>query len=926
MMLASWSLYETTGDKEFLELAYDVTKNTLEQDYHNIYDEASGLFKGESGGLDHRSKTYPDWMDEVFEDSIVNIAESKAGNANVIFAGALDLMAKAGAILGKDEAEVADWQAKYEALKKAINDRLWLEDRGMYASWEYPEYMGSPVADKVDVIANGYALMYDIASEEQKQQIMENYPLVVYGADTVWPQKNGRRASNIYHNRGVWPGWEASLMIGAKENGNNQVAEEIFKSCVRVAGMCLSNKELVNFETGEGVASDRQLWSIAGTLAGYYRLLFGMNYSTEGVTFNPYVPAWMEGPYTLSNYAYRDAILNITVEGNGDTLESIIVNGEAQPLDYVLPTDASGTYDIQLVVSDSGKRSNYHLEEDSYAACPEMPVLNETADGTLTWEEDSNLTYKLWTGKEFVAVSGGSYTPDPSVYGAYSLVATDEDGITSEMSKPIIISPEGSKYVYEAEDATYNASCFEATASGFSGTGYVNDFLKNPTDITFNVEIAEDGKYAISTIYNNYGDPTTGQDGGIRSVMIDGVDVGTMVFPIVKFDFQRSGHIFVNLLKGTHEISFTYNPDDWYDTNMTTVRGTEKNSVSYDTLTLQKVAELDTVRSALEAAKAEYASKDAQIYTPESWEKAVEAYEVACQITADATQAEINDATAALNKALAELEELVYNVSDVVSEVVDYKTIKLTWAPYRKAIYYIVERFINEEWMEIGHTNESTFIANGVKTGKTYTYRVKAVTAEGESGYSDEVSATPMLSGEVELTLVPNGTNKFDLSWSQVDGATRYIIYRKANEGEWQKLLTLGKDVTTYTTKAMNPGTYSYMIKAGRYDSTDRVMTNGSNVVEAVATNETPVITITPVAGEQITISWSSVAGMKGYDVYRATAIDGKYTQLKRTTLTSITTTIKAGKTYYYKVRGFDIVNDVKVYAAYSETVSYSVN
>ena len=65
---------------------------------------------------------------------------------------------------------------------------------------------------------------------------------------------------------------------------------------------------------------------------------------------------------------------------------------------------------------------------------------------------------------------------------------------------------------------------------------------------------------------------------------------------------------------------------------------------------------------------------------------------------------------------------------------------------------------------------------------------------------------------------------------------------------------------------------------------------------------------------------------MKGYDVYRATAIDGKYTQLKRTTLTSITTTIKAGKTYYYKVRGFDIVNDVKVYAAYSETVSYSAN
>ena len=926
MMIACWSLYEVTGDESVLELGYEVTKNTLEQDYHNIYDEASGLFKGETGGLDHRSKTYPDWMDEAEEDSIVNIGESKAGNVNIIFAQALNLMAKSGTILGKDEAEIADWQAKYEALKQTINDRLWLDHRGMYASWEYPEYMGSPVADKVDVIANGYALMFDIASDEQKQQIMENYPMVVYGADTVWPQKNGRRGAAIDHNRGVWPGWEAALMIGSKENGNYQVAEEVFKSCIRVAGMSLSNKELMNFQTGEGVGSNRQLWSIAATLAGYYRLLFGMNYSTEGVTFNPYVPAWMEGPYTLSNYAYRDAILNITVEGNGDTLESIIVNDVVKPLDYVLPTDASGTYNIKLIVSDSGNRSKYHFEADSFAVSPDMPVLNEAADGTLTWEEDSELTYRLWTGSEYVPVEGGSYTPDRSVYGAYSLVAIDEDGITSEMSKPVIISPEGSKYVYEAEDATYDASCFEATAEGFSGTGYVNDFLKKRTDITFDVEVAEDGKYALTTIYNNYGNACEGQDGAMRSVIIDGEDVGTMAFPIVGFDFQRSGNVYVNLLKGTHEITFTYNPDDWYDTNMTTARGTVKNSVSYDTLTLQKVADLDTDRSALEAAKAEYASKDAQIYTPESWEKVVLAYEAACQIDANATQAEIDEVVEALNKALSALEELSFNVTDVEIEVVDYKTIKLTWAPYREATGYVVERFSNEEWIEVEQISEPAFIANGVKTGKTYTYRVKAITANGESDYSEEVSATPMLSGEVELTLTANGTNKFDLSWSQVAGATRYIIYRKTSDGEWQKLLTLGKDATTYTTKAMNPGTYSYMIKAGRYDSIDRVMTNGSNVVEGVAKNEIPTITIEKAEGDIITISWNKVEGMKGYDVYRATSVDGKYTQLKRTAATSITTTVKAGKTYFYKVRGFNTLNNERVYAAYSETISYSAN
>lgn len=124
----------------------------------------------------------------------------------------------------------------------------------------------------------------------------------------------------------------------------------------------------------------------------------------------------------------------------------------------------------------------------------------------------------------------------------------------------------------------------------------------------------------------------------------------------------------------------------------------------------------------------------------------------------------------------------------------------------------------------------------------------------------------------------------------------------------------------------MLPGTYSYMVKAGRYDSVDRVMTEGSNVVEGVATKDTPTITIEKGEGDNVTISWSKVEGMKGYDVYRATTIDGKYTQLKRTTSTSITTTIKVGKTYFYKVRGFDVVNDVKVYSTYSETVSYTAN
>lgn len=662
MEIAGWELYKVTGDREFLEQIYEVSKSTLEQDYHVAYDKESGLFKGETGGLDHRSKTYPDWMDETEQDSIFNITESKAANANIIFAQALKIMAESARILGKEESEIAEWESKFQDLKQAINERLWLEDRGMYASWEYPEYMGSPVADKVDVIANGYALMFDIADAQQKQEIMENYPLVVYGANTVWPQKNGRQASAIYHNRGVWPGWEATMMIGAKENGNLQLADEILKSCVRGAGMSLTNKEVIDFETGEGLHSDRQLWSIGGTLAGYYRVLFGMTYTQNGIAFAPYAPDWMEGPYSLSNYPYRDAILNLTVNGTGDTLTSITVNGEEKPLDYILPTDAQGTYDIVMNVTDSGRRSKIHLEEDSWAVCPDLPVLTETADGTLTWEENPAYTYKLWTGEKFIEVSGGSYRPSRDSYGAYSLVAVDENGVSSEMSKPILISPDHTRQTYEAEEGEYNPANFEATAAGFTGTGYVVDFLAKKTDLKLTVEAPQTGRYQIGMIYNNYGDPTSGQDGGIRSVYVDGKDAGTLAFPIVGFDFQQSTHLFLYLEKGTHTIEIRYNVDDWYDTNMTTARGSSKNSVCYDSLTLQYLgAENDmsnTIRTSLERMIDQIEGLDPSAYSPESWAEVSEALLTAKETAADplATQQDLSQALNALVTAFGGLE------------------------------------------------------------------------------------------------------------------------------------------------------------------------------------------------------------------------------------------------------------------------------
>ena len=658
--LSIWEQYLTTGDVELLEEFYPYTQHTIQQDLHVAYDPETGLFKGETGGLDHRDKTYPDWMSEHAQDSLANIAESKSSIVNIIYCQVYEIMARSADILGYGDDVVSMWQQRKEDLVQRVNEHFWDEERGLYVSWEYPNYMGAPDAYKYDVISNGYAVMYGIANQEQCQAIMENYPLVLYGADTVYPQKNGRQAGTIYHNRGVWPGWEATLMIGAGQEGNNQLAEEIWKSCLRGCAMTLTNYEVINFATGEGVASRNQLWSIAGTLSGYYRILFGMEYTEQGIVFRPYVPERMDGPFHLTNYPYRDATLDITLRGSGDTLTSVKLDGVEMGTDYVLPTTLTGEHTLELVVEDSGVRSPINLSDYNYVACPDMPVMTYE-NGVFTWEEDSRYTYKLWNGQEYIPVSGGSYTPDTTRYGVYSLVAVAADGIESELSQPITIRPEGSTVLVEAEDGVYQENLFYTGTEGFSGQGAVisNANLDSTHDLVVEMEVAQAGTYSLSVCYSNRGDAPSGDYCAIRSVYVDGEDVGTLLFPVMYFDWTRSTHLTLNLDAGVHTIRIVAEDTaNWYDTNINKLQHKNNQTIYLDYLQLDRMDDSNTPaqadKSLLEYAYHYALEQDTSNLIPTVAEKFQAAMDNAKAVLdkESATQAEVDAAFDQLVKAI----------------------------------------------------------------------------------------------------------------------------------------------------------------------------------------------------------------------------------------------------------------------------------
>ena len=271
-------------------------------------------------------------------------------------------------------------------------------------------------------------------------------------------------------------------------------------------------------------------------------------------------------------------------------------------------------------------------------------------------------------------------------------------------------------------------------------------------------------------------------------------------------------------------------------------------------------------------------------------------------------------------------EPLPKKVQNLKAKATDYKTIKLTWDPVENATKYAIYRKAPSSDAYVRYkTVSKTSLALTVTTGKQYQFYVRAYNDAGRGVKSDIATRTAKLTGVPKLSITKVGNTRFTLKWSQVDGATRYIIYRKRNSDNYKKVLTLGGDVDKYTTAKMPKGTYYFIVKAGRYDSVDRVMTDSSNECKGTSVYTTPEMTLKKESATSVKLTWTQVEGVQYYHVYRSNQKEGKYTHIKTTTSTTFTNkSLSKGKTYYYKVRGYKKYNGVNIYTKFSPIRSIS--
>jgi len=192
--VAAWELYKATGDEDWLNQAYPIIKNSLEDDYMVDYDKKTGLVKGESSFLDWREQTYPKWMQPA------DIYESQCLGTNAVHYQANIVLSKIAARLNDKEA-AAKYKQVAESIKEGINKYLWVPDKGYYGQYLYGRN-SKILSPRSEALGEALSVLFGIADDEKQKLVIAKTPVMDFGIPCIYPQ-----IPNIppYHNNAVWP-------------------------------------------------------------------------------------------------------------------------------------------------------------------------------------------------------------------------------------------------------------------------------------------------------------------------------------------------------------------------------------------------------------------------------------------------------------------------------------------------------------------------------------------------------------------------------------------------------------------------------------------------------------------------------------------------------------------------------------------------
>lgn len=230
----------------------------------------------------------------------------------------------------------------------------------------------------------------------------------------------------------------------------------------------------------------------------------------------------------------------------------------------------------------------------------------------------------------------------------------------------------------------------------------------------------------------------------------------------------------------------------------------------------------------------------------------------------------------------------------------------------------------NGTYTNIATVVGTSYTDTSARVGKTYYYKVKAISADTSVALDSKLSTAmshvcdlPRPSGVKVTQSASSGKNV--IKWNKVSGADKYeVFYATSKTGTYKSLGTTEKTTWTHKSAKVNT-TYYYKVKA-IYEDNKSANSAFSAVRSGRCDCARPTVTLTLASSGAPKLSWKTVDGAVSYKVYRSR--DGEdWSLLKKVTGTSLKDTgAKAGVKYYYRVMA--IAKNSEANSAYSQVKS----
>ena len=254
--------------------------------------------------------------------------------------------------------------------------------------------------------------------------------------------------------------------------------------------------------------------------------------------------------------------------------------------------------------------------------------------------------------------------------------------------------------------------------------------------------------------------------------------------------------------------------------------------------------------------------------------------------------------------------------------------LRLSWTTNSSATGYIIEQYINGEWIRIAKITDNTtnfYRVTNLQPSTIYKFRMKAYKMVGNVGlhgeYTKTFVATTSPSAVENLRLGGRRSTVLRLNWDKNTTADGYMI-EQYKDGKWVQIAKItDKNTTTYRVTNLDPMTLykfrmrAYKIKSGVYLYSKYTSTKSWNTSPSLVTG----LRLTDVTDNSLNLCWNQNSTADGYIIEQS--VYGEWVRIAKLTskeLTSYTVTgLNSNTTYKFRIKTYNMVGKVGLHGEY---------